>query len=134
MVIFVDTSALLALVNINDEFHRRAKDQWQLLLKNKETLFSNNYVILESISLIQRRFGMDWIGTLNAEILSLIEIAWVDENQHQAAWTSFLKANRRHLSLVDCSCFESMRRLGIENVFSFDEHFQEQGFKVIPQH
>ena len=132
MVIFVDTSALLALVNINDQFHDQAKSQWQLLLKNKDILFSNNYVTLESVSLIQRRFGVDWIGTLHAEILSLIDIAWVDENQHQAALTAFLTANRRQLSLVDCSSFETMRRLEIENVFTFDEHFQEQGFKVIP--
>ncbi|SRR6266540_2461664 len=132
MVIFVDTSALLALVNIRDEFHHRAKDQWKALLENKETLFSNNYVILESISLIQRRFGMDWIHALQSEILQLIEIAWVDENQHEAALTTFLKANRRQLSLVDSSSFETMRRLGIEKVFTFDEHFREQDFEVIP--
>ena len=132
MVIFVDTSALLALVNIHDEFHNQAKAQWKALLENKETLRSNNYVILESISLIQRRFGMDWIHMLQAEILQLIEIAWVDENQHEEALTAFLKANRRQLSLVDCSCFESMRRLEIEKVFTFDEYFREQGFEVIP--
>jgi uncharacterized protein len=132
MVIFVDTSALLALVNSNDEFHRQAKDQWKGLLENKDGLFSNNYVILESISLIQRCFGMEWIHALQTEVLSFMEIAWVDENQHQAALHTFLKANRRQLSLVDCSCFETMRRLGIEKAFTFAEQFREQGFKVIP--
>jgi predicted nucleic acid-binding protein len=132
MVIFIDTSALLALVNTQDEFHSQAKHQWRTLLENKETLLSNNYVILESISLIQRRFGMDWMHSLQAEVLQLIEIAWVDEDQHQAALTIFLKANGRQLSLVDCSGFETMRRLEIKKVFSFDEHFREQGFEVIP--
>ena len=132
MVIFVDTSALLALINIHDEVHHQAKNQWKVLLENKETLVSNNYVILESISLIQRRFGMDWIHALQAEVLQLIEIAWVDENQHQAALTTFLKANRRQLSLVDCSSFETMQRLGIKTAFALDEHFREQGFDVIP--
>jgi predicted nucleic acid-binding protein len=132
MVIFVDTSALFALINSSDEFHQQAKDQWKLLLEKKDSLFSNNYVILESISLIQRRYGMEWIHALHTEVLSLIEIAWVDESQHQAAVNTFLKSNRRQLSLVDCSSFETIRRLGIETVFSFDEHFQEQGFNVIP--
>ena len=132
MVTFVDTSALLALVNTYDKFHDQAKHQWKALLENKATLLSNNYVILESISLIQRRFGMDWIQTLQAEILSLIEIGWIDETQHQAALSNFLKNNRRQLSLVDCSSFETMRRLGIKKVFSFDEHFREQDFEVIP--
>jgi predicted nucleic acid-binding protein len=132
MVIFVDSSALLALINTRDGFHNQAKKQWQLSLANKETLFSNNYVILESVSLIQRRFGMNWIGTLQSEVLPLIEIAWIDEGQHQAAMSVFIKESRRQLSLVDCSSFETMRRLGIQKVFSFDEHFREQGFEVIP--
>ena len=42
-------------------------------------------------------------------------------------------ANRRQLSLVDCSSFETMRRVRIEKVFTFDEHFREQGFEVIPR-
>jgi predicted nucleic acid-binding protein len=75
---------------------------------------------------------MDSIDSLNKEVLSLMDVAWVDENQHQSAWATFIQANRRQLSLVDCSCFESMRRLGIEKAFTFDEHFQEQGFQVIP--
>lgn len=132
MVIFIDTSALFALINSNDNFHQQAKDQWKLLLEKKDSLFSNNYVILESISLMQRRFGMDGIHALHSEVLSLLEIDWVDESQHQAAVNTFLKSNRRELSLVDCSSFESMRRLGIETAFAFDEHFHEQGFKVIP--
>jgi uncharacterized protein len=132
MVIFVDTSALFALINSNDEFHGQANDQWKLLLEKKDSLFSNNYVILESISLIQRRYGMEWIHGLQTDVLSLIEIAWVDETQHQAAVNTFLKSNRRQLSLVDCSSFETMNRLGIETVFAFDEHFREQGFNVIP--
>jgi len=41
-------------------------------------------------------------------------------------------ADRRQLSLVDCSSFETMRRLGIKKVFSFGEHFREHDFEVIP--
>jgi predicted nucleic acid-binding protein len=41
-------------------------------------------------------------------------------------------ANRRQLSLVDYTGFETMRHLGIEKVFTFDEHFREQGFELIP--
>jgi predicted nucleic acid-binding protein len=42
-----------------------------------------------------------------------------------------LVANRRDLSLVDCTSFEVMRRNGLEVVFTFDPHFHEQGFQVI---
>jgi predicted nucleic acid-binding protein len=55
----------------------------------------------------------------------VIRIALLEKEQ-------LLTADRRQLSLVDCSSFETMRRLGIKKVFSFDEHFREQDFEVIP--
>lgn len=132
MVIYVDTSALLAILNPDDEFHLAAKQRWVLLVESQEILLSNNYVILESISLLQRRQGMQKVSVLQAEMLPLIQYVWVDEEQHENALKKFLAANRRNLSLVDCSSFETMRRLGIRTVFTFDEHFREQGFDVIP--
>ena len=128
MVIFMDTSALFALVNTEDRFHETAKRQWQNILENDDTLVCTNYVIVESISLIQRRLGMDFISALQTKILSLVETKWVDETQHETALDAFLQANRRQLSLVDCSSFETMRRLKLETVFTFDEHFREQRF------
>ena len=132
MVIFIDTSALIALTDDQDKFHNEAKRQWRAVLENQDAPICNNYVVLETISLVQRRFGMEYIHALQMEFLTLLEIHWIDESQHQAALEHFLQANRRHLSLVDCSSFSTMRKLGIQTVFTFDEHFREQGFKLIP--
>jgi predicted nucleic acid-binding protein len=46
--------------------------------------------------------------------------------------SSLLVANRWELSLVDCTCFEIMRQSGIRHAFTFDQHFFEQGFQVMP--
>jgi predicted nucleic acid-binding protein len=132
MVIFVDTSALIALADKEDEFHEAAKQQWRDMLERGETLVSNNYVVLETISLIQRRFGMAHIHSLHANLLNLLNIHWIDEDEHNQIINVFLKFNRRNLSLVDCSSFDTMRRLEIETAFTFDPHFREQGFSVIP--
>ena len=40
---------------------------------------------------------------------------------------------RRQLSLVDCASFDIMRRLGLRDVFAFDPHFAEQGFRCLPE-
>jgi predicted nucleic acid-binding protein len=50
----------------------------------------------------------------------------------ELAINTVLTANRRNLNLVDCSSFETMRRLGIKTIFTIDEHSKEQGFQVIP--
>jgi predicted nucleic acid-binding protein len=132
MVIFVDTSALLALVDINDQFNSQAFSKWQQFLLDDETLTTNNYVLVESISLAQRRVGLEAVRIIQERLAPYLDIDWLDEDMHIAAVERVLSVNRRNLSLVDCSSFNSMRRLGIQTVFTFDEHFREQGFSVIP--
>jgi uncharacterized protein len=131
-MIFVDTSAFLAIVQVDDVNHSLAKQQWINLLGENETLHTNNYVIVESIAIIQRRSGLNVVQKLQNNILGFLIIDWVNEEQHARAIDTVFEANRRKLSLVDCSAFESMHRLGIETAFTFDHHFREEGFKVIP--
>lgn len=131
-MIFVDTSAFLAILSTDDINHQRASLCWRNLLEEGQMLFSNNYVVVESIALIQKRLGLEKVRDFQTEILLLLQIEWVDEAQHITAIETVLQTNRRKLSLIDCSAFQTMRRLGIDTAFTFDPHFAEQGFTVIP--
>jgi len=51
---------------------------------------------------------------------------------HRSGVSALLAASRRKLSLVDCISFEIMRNSGIKTIFTFDSHFEEQGFHCIP--
>jgi len=133
MNIFIDTAAFLAVLNNNDHFHRSAEKIWAEILSSDSALFSSNYVILETTALLQHRFGIEALRLLESEILPVVELVWVDESIHQQGMSALLVANRRNLSLVDCTSFEIMRQIGSEQVFTFDPHFREQGFKVIPE-
>jgi predicted nucleic acid-binding protein len=131
-MIFVDTSAFLAMLSVGDLNHQRASQCWRNLLEESQALFTDNYVIVESIALIQKRLGLEKLHQFQEKIMSLLDIEWVGEEQHNTAIEAVLTANQRNLSLVDCLAFETMRRLDIEIAFTFDEHFREQGFNVIP--
>ena len=131
-MIFVDTSAFLAMLSAGDLNHQRASLCWRNLLEERQALFTNNYVIVESLAIIQKRLGLEKVRQFQENIMSLLEIEWVIEPQHNTAIDTVLTTNRRDLSLVDCVSFETMRCLGIETVFTFDGHFREQGFIVIP--
>ena len=131
-MIFVDTSAFLAMLSAGDLNHQRASLCWRNLLEERQALFTDNYVIVESLALIQKRLGLEKVRQFQENIMSLLEIEWVIEPQHNTAIDTVLTTNRRNLSLVDCVSFETMRRLGIETIFTFDEHFREQGFSIIP--
>jgi predicted nucleic acid-binding protein len=130
--IFVDTSALFALVNAVDGDNLSSQSIWKELLQDRHELWTNNYIIVECISLLQRRLGPEFVRLLESEILPVLEVEWLDKEHHALAVAEVLQSNRRNLSLVDCSAFETMRRLEIETAFTFDDHFRAEGFKTIP--
>lgn len=130
--IFVDTSALYALISTEDQNLTLAVATWKHFLERGDLLLTNNYVLVECFALIQNRLGIEFIRTLQSNIVQFLQIDWIGEQQHTSSVHDVFIANRRQLSLVDCSSFETMRRLGIRKVFSFDEHFREQDFEVIP--
>lgn len=132
MNIFMDTAAFLAILNVNDQFHPPARKAWAEILESNAVLFTSNYVLLESITLLQHRFGIEAVRLFESNLLPILEVRWIDEPVHHQAMSALLVANRRHLSLVDCTSFEIMRQLGIETIFTFDPNFAEQGFKLIP--
>jgi predicted nucleic acid-binding protein len=132
MMVFVDTSAILAVLNADDRFHSAAKSAWEKLLLENTQFYLNNYILIETFTLLQNCFGLEAVRLFQSDILPVMEIAWIDDATHNSAVSALLAANRRMLSLVDCTSFETMRRLGVTYAFTLDIHFKEQGFEVIP--
>ena len=132
MAVFVDTSALLALVNAQDLFHPAAREALTSLREAREPLVTTNYVLVEALALIQRRQGMGAATIFQANFVPILTVAWVDEPVHRAAVAALLTAGRRELSLVDCVSFEVMRERGIAQAFSFDADFAVAGFELLP--
>ena len=131
-MIFVDTSALYAVIDRDDHNHAAAKETWATLLQSDETLLVTNYVIVETTALVQHRIGMDAVRVLCADILPVLDKQWITETDHTQAQNALLATDRQKLSLVDCSSFHVMRSRMVRTAFAFDPHFGEQGFDVLP--
>jgi predicted nucleic acid-binding protein len=132
MNVFVDTSALLAVLDADDQNHAAAKMSWESLISSGTDLVCTNYVLVETFALVQNRLGMEAVRTLQEDIVPLLQIEWIDAQSHNHGVAALLTAARRQLSLVDCASFDAMRRLGITTAFAFDRHFAEQGFSHTP--
>jgi predicted nucleic acid-binding protein len=132
MTVFVDTSALLAVLDVKEQNHVRARAAWESLLANDEDLICTNYVLVEALALVQSRMGLEAVRVLHEDIVPVLRLEWISPQSHDASVQAMLDAGRRQLSLVDCSSFDAMRRLGITMAFTFDRHFSEQGFTRIP--
>jgi predicted nucleic acid-binding protein len=133
MSLFIDTSAILAILDADDQYHHAANQTWQEILSSQEDIVSTNYVLVETFALVQHRFGLEAAKVFQEDIVSVIGVEWVTEPMHQAALALLLSTSKRRLSLVDCVSFVVMNRTGIHKAFTFDHHFREQGFEVVPQ-
>jgi len=132
MNIFVDTSAIYALLDGGDANHKKAKEAWSEALKPGNALVTTNYVLLESFALIQNRLGLDALRGFQSDIVPLLVVEWIGEDVHARAASAVLAASRKSLSLTDCASFEVMRAMGLTKALAFDPHFAEQGFSRIP--
>lgn len=131
MSVFVDTSALLAVLDRSDERHGAARRAWTDLLQGSRALVCHNYILVETSAVLARRLGLEAVRLFEQDVVPALRVAWVTREIHAAAVAAQLAAGRRALSVVDCASFEIMRRTGLRAVFAFDPHFREFGFELL---
>lgn len=129
MTAFVDTSALIALLDTDDPAHGEVREAWREAVLDAEGLVATDFVVVEAAAVAQRRWGLDGARVLLDELIPLIEIQSVSVDDRIAGMNALLAAGRRRLSLVDCVSFVMMRRMGIRDYLGTDPHFDEQGFR-----
>jgi predicted nucleic acid-binding protein len=131
--VFVDTSALYALIVAEDVNHQAATSCFEELRALDAVLVSTNYVLLECASLIQRRQGFEAAKSVLARIGTLLDVLWIDQQAHHQAVQLWSRARSRALSLVDCASFVVMHAHGIRRAVAFDAHFIQTGFEMLPK-
>lgn len=133
MSIFVDTSAWYALFDKNDSDHASAVRFKESLT---HSLVTTNYVADEIITLVKVRLGHRITVEIGEKLwdeslATLIQVTSMDEKM---AWEIFVKHKDKGFSFTDCTSFAVMERLGINEAFAFDEHFEQYGGLIrLPQ-
>lgn len=131
-MIFVDTSAWVALFVGADDFNGEARAFWSALRRESVPLLSTFDVFGETLTVIRSRAGLDQAlefgqAFLESNILLREE---VDAALRREAWSLFKQYRDKPLSFVDCTSFAVLRRRRLRHVFSFDEDFRRLGFAV----
>ena len=124
--IFVDASAIVALVDRDDASHGAAVDAYRNLVRAGYKLFTTNYVVAETFDLL--RTG---VGPLVARQFlrdSRLAVYHVDEQDERRARRLVLDAPAGgHLTLVDAVSLVVMERLGVADAFAVDPSFLGDG-------
>lgn len=132
--IYVDSSAFYALLDRADPNHKEASYLWASLLEKNFTLITSNYVVAETMRLLQERIGFEAARVWHRDILGVLSVFWINENIHQQAYELWLSLGRNRLSLTDCVSFVTMHQHQIERVFCFKRQFIFHGFDMISGH
>ena len=128
MRVFVDTSALYALLADDDPPHERAVATWRSLLAGSD-LVTHNCVHVEAAQLVRKRLGRDAVAVLVDVVLPSIETDWIDDQMHTRALSAWRAAGWTG-SLVDHLSFAYMRQAGIDVAFAYDSDFEAAGFRL----
>lgn len=129
--VFVDTSALFALLDAKDANHARAERAFASLRARQAALASTSFVLVETYALVGRRLGLDAVRSFREDLAPLIDVAWVDERLYNAGLDLLLDRRKRLLSLVDAVSFVAMRQADVSEAFAFDPHFAQEGFSLV---
>ena len=71
--------------------------------------------------LVETTLVVDDGRALNDDVVPALHVSWIAEEVHRAAMAALLIGQRRDLSLIECVSFETMRRLGIDRAFAFED-------------
>lgn len=128
-MIFLDTSAIYAWADAADRNHRTSVRRLQAILESGEELLTHNYVLVESVALLQARLGLAAATSLARDAAAFV-VEWVDDDLHAAGVRELARSRKRHVSLVDQISFLVMRRRGVTAAFAFDPDFASSGFRL----
>jgi uncharacterized protein len=129
-MIFLDTSAIYALADSKDPDHQIATERFRAILEGQEEILTHNYVLLESISLLQARLGLSVAARFATQSKAFL-VEWVDKELHLSGTGDWEKSGKRRVSLVDQISFLVMKRRNVTTAFAFDDDFKTAGFKVL---
>ena len=131
MRVFVDTSAIVALLWASDSNHSIAKEIWKQLLSRRARLVTTELVLAESVALARSRAGFEIAREVWTSLTSeAFVLEWANEETLADAKRVFEKYSDHELSLCDCVSAATMKKSRIRTAFAFDRDFEILGFDL----
>jgi uncharacterized protein len=134
-MIFVDSSARIALLDQADGHHARARTfASELAAGPYGRLVTTDYVPDEAATYLRLRAPSPALKQFKSilEASASVEVIWTTPARFRAAWEMSATHDDKRWSLTDCLSFVTMESLGIPSAFSFDSDFGQAGFEVLP--
>ena len=132
-LVFVDTSAHFALANSKDIDHENAQKFFEQLSQESTVLYVSNFIIVETYTLMLRKISRNKAINYIENLIKTSEIEPIKERDEKRTWEIILKFKDKDFSDTDATSFALMERLGFFEAFTFDDHFEQYGFRRLPE-
>ena len=135
--VVVDSDALIALFNKDDSNFSKSEGLFQTLLEEKVRIIYPSTVLVETVDTIQRRLKKHDEA---AQIVKLIAQAQFTAESIEAVDSAYLKeaadlfnsgGSGTRKTLADCVVMAVTEKHNADAIFSFDEGYSKQGFKLV---
>lgn len=130
--VLADTSFIVAFYNESDENHLKARTFVQ---DNGRLIFViTDFIFDEFLTVLLVRGGKHLSIEAGEKILrdKNIRLLRVDDEVFQKAWEIYRRFRDKNWSFTDCTSYVLMKNLSIDTGLSFDEHFKQFGFEILP--
>ncbi len=122
LIAFVDSSAIVALVDRRDATHEAAVAAYHDLIEQGYKLFTTNFVIAETVGLLSDGAGPDvarqWLRDHRLAVYHADE-----EDERRARALVIGSHSDNGLTYVDAISLVVMERLGVADAFAVDPNF-----------
>ena len=133
MKIFIDTWGWLTLRDRDETRHGDVKEFYQQLRDGNEMIYTSDYVLDETITLVFKRLPFKTAKESLAKLDKAIEqgylqVEWVTPERFEKAKILRPKyQDKPKISFTDLSSMVVMEELGLKDIITGDEHFEHVG-------
>jgi uncharacterized protein len=129
--VFVDSVGLLAIIDKSDQWHPPSIVAYNQLLHDNRNLITTSFVLTECGNAASRRPYRRVVFQAREQFELMGNLMLPTPDDWDSAWVEYRQSPIYGPSIVDCISFQVMRRLGLTEVFSNDQHFANAGFTLL---
>lgn len=131
-MIFIDSDVYLALNLSEDTNNEKAIRLTKQILASHEPKVTSWDVIGEVSTKLRYHFSRTIAEAfIQTMMRSDTTIQFVDESIFRDIVALFLRQSSKNVSMTDCANMVIARKMGITTFFSFDHHYEQNGFRLL---
>ena len=134
-LVYMDTSALIALNDRSDKNHRAAATYFRHAAREGARFVLGRPVLVEYLDGVTKRVGKSdaLVRLRQIDSSAMWRVEPDSDEDHARAREVFVKYDDHAIDMTDSLSFAIMERLQLAQAFTFDPDFEMQGFERLPR-